>query len=1000
MPSLSFLIPTKMDGDKDVRPYSTHSTSSNGSGSTHSKSSGSNRPYSVPDSITSSTSGSTAHDTPNTTTSTHNNGPVRNISNLQRQVVNKNVNKNASKEPSKLQLKKALPLFPTDRTKGGNSIRNILKPVDVAMIDLMPIEYSHKIIMTCIEEIKLRGLKQPHLFRNPFYSPSVEAALKLFKDPAKKHLFSVKMMRSDTVGGLLITALSRTYPPLVPPHIQDMFRNPEGRYFFELLNMLPELNRFLFVEILDLCCDLVDNQVYNHLSHSKVSVYPGSCCFGLDQYMPTWDTRYLLTAEIKKTSNTFYHIIYAYREERDLSREELQQKLDDRNKILAERRLEALEREHGLEGAHNILKREFRIARGLPPDTPDVPEGLSDEREISLYADKNERVVADDAISMLNIHLDDGAADAAVVPKRTMKPVVKIQRKEYPEDSVESVLLDLRKSISVAAIEPYSSSGSSFAKPLPVSRFTSLTSRVPARGAPGCSSSTASKMARAKSIARSGSLVSNTYPVSPGDIFGISQHAIEQRELQNFLSIARTNKKRKSITSKRLLRWRSQNKPTRQLSCSSSSSSSISLSDAASITSAPPQGLTTATAPLCITRRHQMNPLQLKTNVGSSKRRVRTRQLRKEIEVYQTKGLTIEEALEQREIDMKKQRRREKRAKARAQVAAAETQVELERAAPVATVTMEEAEILEVFGYLTNQEFEEFIVLAGLTMQDVEQIREKASAAALNQTTEDIQSVNANPKPLPAETIHQAQSVVSNTIAKQEEAVAREALMSFGSAYSADSETTMWEGRPASIPHLTSMDLLIKNAAVIGDSDLRCYPVDSDHLSQAEAVIAQQDNLSEKKEVQEEHQQENQQGRSSEESTASTETIVGLVNSGMHYSQSSESQLFAKDITHDQVSNQQLPTPEVSPCIPQTTFEVSTIYMEDDDDENLQVPDVGKYGDNKSMEEQLSMNNIADEDEELRELLESMTEAERKEFMRLSRYDTTPLDSDMAIAGQ
>jgi hypothetical protein len=49
--------------------------------------------------------------------------------------------------------------------------------------------------------------------------------------PQKAHLFSVKMMRIDTVAGLLTTALSRTYPPLLPPHIQDMFQNPNGMHF-------------------------------------------------------------------------------------------------------------------------------------------------------------------------------------------------------------------------------------------------------------------------------------------------------------------------------------------------------------------------------------------------------------------------------------------------------------------------------------------------------------------------------------------------------------------------------------------------------------------------------------------------------------------------------------------------------------------------------------------------------------------------------------------------
>lgn len=103
--------------------------------------------------------------------------------------------------------------------------------MDVTQIELMPIEFSHKIVMSCIDEIKLRGLKHKHLFRNAFYSPSVESALATMinsKHRKDKDVFSVKMMRMDTVGGLMTTALSRTYPPLIPPHIRELFDNPKG----------------------------------------------------------------------------------------------------------------------------------------------------------------------------------------------------------------------------------------------------------------------------------------------------------------------------------------------------------------------------------------------------------------------------------------------------------------------------------------------------------------------------------------------------------------------------------------------------------------------------------------------------------------------------------------------------------------------------------------------------------------------------------------------------
>lgn len=60
----------------------------------------------------------------------------------------------------------------------------------------------------------------------------------MFANPRKNHLFSVKMMRIDTVAGLLTTALSRTYPPLIPVHIQEMFQNPSGKDTQDRVNAL------------------------------------------------------------------------------------------------------------------------------------------------------------------------------------------------------------------------------------------------------------------------------------------------------------------------------------------------------------------------------------------------------------------------------------------------------------------------------------------------------------------------------------------------------------------------------------------------------------------------------------------------------------------------------------------------------------------------------------------------------------------------------------------
>ncbi|KAF9345998.1 hypothetical protein BGX26_002530 [Mortierella sp. AD094] len=656
------------------------------------------------------------------------------------------------------------------------------------------------------------------------------------------------MMRMDTVGGLLTTVISRTYPPLIPPDLLELFQSPNGHFCFELLSTLPELNRFLFVEILELCCDLVDNQLHNHVSSSKLSVYPGSCCFGLDEYMPTWDTRYLLLSEVTRYSEAFYQIIYGYRDERDLSAEELQQRQIKRDKMLADGRREALEMQYGLEGAHNILKREARVAQGLPPDSPELPELPSDLKEVSLYANRKEIVVADDAISVLDIQLDDGADSTGAPSSGSAKE----DNDAKEEENIENVLADLRKSISVATLASLStssasiysaSSSSSNAAPSAVRRSTAPTSATR-------SSTRRPELVRAKTLARFGSIAQNIYPISPSDVFGTSRHAIERRELQGFLLVARTNKKRRSVASKRIKKLRLQNK--RLKSSANSAHTSV-------FPSVPSQTRPTSMTPVCMLRRvrnvhpAQRNPLGthfqthtllLKTNFATAQslRRERTRQLRKDIEIYQSRGLSAEEAMEQREVDLKKKKRREKRARAAALAkAAAAAQAELEMAAAAAAardkenVTMEEAEILEAFDYLTDQEFEEFMSLAGLTMQDVERIREKSAAAALNQVTKDIQSVDkvktvskSEASQAPESSVALGKPVVTvtsdPTIAESRVSEASAFGDAYGSTIGAESVMRQ-KPRPTSILHMTSMDLLIKNANMIGDSNLRCYPI-------------------------------------------------------------------------------------------------------------------------------------------------------------------------------
>ncbi|KAG0062400.1 hypothetical protein BGZ89_010691 [Linnemannia elongata] len=998
------------------------------------------------------------------------------------------------------QKKAALPLFPTERTRGAIG-PGALQPVDITKIDLMPIEVSRAIIMSCIDEIKLRGLKHKYLFRNAFYSPSVEALLSLLKNPKKSHLFSIKALRVDTVGGLLTTALSRTYPPLIPHDIQEIFENPNGRFFFELLGLLPELNRYIFLEILDLCCELADRQSENHVSHSKLAIYPGSCCFGLEEYMPTWDTRYLMTPDLKKFSEVFYNIIYAYREERDLSAEELQKKLDHREKVMAEERLEMLEREHGLEGAQIILRMEARVAQGLPaesPPLPVVPTSPSDLKEVSLYAGRKEKVVADDAISILEMEIDqdennsinntDGSTTDVSGDGRTQDSATECDENE--EEDVEKVMADLRRSVSIAklgywsdnnscstasisATTTVSAASSTSTVSLPqqhsYTRYTNTTYttiNTPAKTA--AAAATRPRLAHTKSLARFASIAQNQFPVSPGDIFGISRHAIEQRELQQFLTVARTFKRRKTFgtknggntSSKRISQWRLQNKRLRPLSPSRSP-----VFRAAH--------LMAGSAPLFVLRRspHQHNAVLLPAAISSTSRsravaiaplptttptpvlisattsrRGRTRQFRKELEVYLSQGLTKEEAIQQRQQD----KRRRKRAAKRAKLAAA---LERERAAAreaQAAVERERTLEQERMKVMTMEETE-FMVLAGLTVADVERIREKAAVAALEQVTEDIRATDrvqaataaaaaaAAEKKEATKAVVVVETVVVETdetkehdVAVVDTVIAQQPVQTKANVATADvketpevpeSESTTaatipapaastlaapidyQRKRPISPQHMTSMELLIKNTAA--STVMSALPVQNAFNEEEEVVeITSRD-----------------AGMPRNQSSVSLLITKGIPHLENHLSSSSSasttssSSSFAsddEDIYEDSLEDSSndddgeyatATTATTSTTTVTTTtsgnvqiFEFETVVEESDphpsnnvmynsDGEELEILDVNQNNNTNTNPSDPFHGMDEEEAAELQELLESMTPEERSEFLRLSRQD-------------
>ncbi|KAH7036615.1 hypothetical protein BKA57DRAFT_176709 [Linnemannia elongata] len=959
------------------------------------------------------------------------------------------------------------------------------------VLEQMPIQFSHRVIMSCIEEIKLRGLRHPHLFRNAFHGPSVEAALSMLANPQKAHLFSVKMMRIDTVAGLLTTALSRTYPPLLPPHIQEMFQNPNGRFFFELLGMLPELNRYLFVEILDVCCALVDQQKHNQISHSKLAVFPGSCCFGLNEYKPNWDTRYLMSADLRRFSSAFYHAIYAYREERDLTEEELQGKLEQRARVMEMERQAALEREHGYRGAQAILRMEARIAQGLPAESPTTM------REISLYSDRKEKVVADDAISLFDMELDDGEEGVARVPDLD-RVAEEDEESEEEEENVQLVLKDLRRSKSVASLggskyenQPRSltssagSPGSISTAPTSVGPssprhlaqhkqyyqqngyLSPTSSAMPT--SPLSPTHGASLLSRSNTLARSVSL--KFHPVSPGDIFGISQRAVEKRELEGFLAVARTTITRKKVASRKRSMQRRQMSKMRTLTGAEPLKTSTAIHAVPTMPATRRQRVRNQTAPSLVDGQVVSPQVFASSTVAASVlRRERSKKTRKALADYLAKGMTFDEALQAREVDVKKQKRKEKHAQQKA-LAKAEAEREAAAAAAIADaisqrgwnhggdssateLTEEETEILEAFDYLSDAEFQEFMGLACLTMEDVQMIRDKSVALSVSKVAEDIVK---NPveevivpvvAPIPYNNGSESASeeddeeIVFNHQRRRQASMVAELASAPAMA-----DDTRVEPRPFKIPHMTSIDMLFKHASVVGDANLRLYPTrpSSPTISDYESDSMHGGLLSRAASVMRKHHtsadcddDEDEDVTSPPFSAASLRRSMHSATGGVpsfpyatrpiskqapyvaaptHNNYRQEPQEMVLNAPQQQINNhthKQLQTvaatviaaPAPAPVhVPLDQFQFETVDDYSDEDEYYEEEEeimVFVPGQQQQMQQQVVVEakEETEEEAELRELLESMSEEERSEFLRLSHQDSAmPIAHGVLVGG-
>ncbi|KAF9931919.1 hypothetical protein BGZ67_005066 [Mortierella alpina] len=170
----------------------------------------------------------------------------------------------------------------------------------------LPIEFVHRTVVACVDEIMERGLNHPFILKNP-YPPSVVAALvTLMLDPERRDLFSLKCTRIDTVAGVMLAVLKNLREAIVPLEIQDELTSGKA-LLIELLNLsLAILNRSSFNRVKpDMLASVLGPHIFatQHatiLQHTPQQAYS----FG-------WGVA--LVNDIKRCSKMFYVLLGGYR---------------------------------------------------------------------------------------------------------------------------------------------------------------------------------------------------------------------------------------------------------------------------------------------------------------------------------------------------------------------------------------------------------------------------------------------------------------------------------------------------------------------------------------------------------------------------------------------------------------------------------------------------------------------------------------------------------------
>ncbi|KAG0262617.1 hypothetical protein DFQ27_002238 [Actinomortierella ambigua] len=230
---------------------------------------------------------------------------------------------------------------------------------------LLPIEFVYRIVVACVDEIMERGLNHRFIMQNQYSASVVAAMLTLMADPKRRHLFSLKCMRIDTVVGVMLSVLKNIRETIVPHEIQeeltsasDMFLSaassptspvmaqnghfqpspssgsgfshsqsaPRINTVASLLNHpnFPAVNRALLMELLNLSLALLNRSTFNSTRPDVLAGVLGPLIFATQhatilQHTPQqaysfgWGVS--LVSDIQRCSKMFYVVLGGYRRE-------------------------------------------------------------------------------------------------------------------------------------------------------------------------------------------------------------------------------------------------------------------------------------------------------------------------------------------------------------------------------------------------------------------------------------------------------------------------------------------------------------------------------------------------------------------------------------------------------------------------------------------------------------------------------------------------------------